>query len=163
MKTKTTAIALFILFVAAAALAGTMFYKNQGLKKEIVYLESKVDDLEDDLETTKNNLEEMEAEKEELSESLSEVQHFDEGSYGSSSSGLAYTASAMQTSIDGTFEGWDGDTIFKMMNGTIWQQASYDYEYHYAYNPDVLIYHKSGSYYMKVEGVDDEIRVTKLN
>jgi hypothetical protein len=72
------------------------------------------------------------------------------------------SSNVIETKIDGDFEGWDGETIFKMTDGSIWQQASYDYTYHYAYRPDVLIYRKSGAYYMQVEGVDDEIRVIKL-
>ena len=68
----------------------------------------------------------------------------------------------MESQIDGDFEGWDGNTIFKMMNGTIWQQVSYDYTYHYAFMPTVIIYKKSGAYYMKVEGVDKEIKVRRL-
>lgn len=72
------------------------------------------------------------------------------------------TGNAMETKIDGEFEGWDGETIFKMMNGSIWQQDSYAYTYHYAYMPDVIIYSKNGSTYMKVEGVRDEIRVKRI-
>lgn len=72
------------------------------------------------------------------------------------------TGNAMETKIDGKFEGWDGETIFKMMNGSIWQQASYAYTYHYAYMPDVIIYSKNGATYMKVEGVRDEIRVKRI-
>lgn len=68
----------------------------------------------------------------------------------------------IETKIDGEFEGWDGETIFKLANGQIWQQDSYDYAYHYAYSPDVLIYYISGRYKMRVEGVDDFIYVTRL-
>jgi hypothetical protein len=64
--------------------------------------------------------------------------------------------------IDGTFEGWDGETIFKLTNGQIWQQASYAYTYHYAYRPDVLIYKDGSVYKMKVEGVDKAITVKRL-
>jgi hypothetical protein len=68
----------------------------------------------------------------------------------------------IETKIDGEFEGWDGETIFKLANGQIWQQDSYSYTYHYAYSPDVLIYYISGRYKMRVEGVDDFIYVTRL-
>lgn len=68
----------------------------------------------------------------------------------------------IESRIDGEFEGWDGDTVFKLENGQIWQQVSYDYEYEYAYRPKVLVY-KSGSVYkMKVEGMHDEITVKRL-
>ena len=72
------------------------------------------------------------------------------------------TPQSISSRIDGEFEGWDGETIFKLVNGQIWQQASYSYHYHYAYSPSVLIYAHEGRYYMKVDGVDDALPVTRL-
>ena len=57
----------------------------------------------------------------------------------------------IETQIDGTFNGWTGDTVFKLSNGQIWQQSSYDYTYHYAYRPEVLIFPSSGRCKMKVD------------
>lgn len=68
----------------------------------------------------------------------------------------------IETCIDDEFEGWDGDTIFKLCNGQIWQQEEYAYTYHYAYRPDVLIVKTATGYKMKVEGVSDSIRVKRL-
>ncbi len=42
-------------------------------------------------------------------------------------------ANVVESEIDGDFHGWDGNTIFKLVNGQIWQQTEYDYEYEYAY------------------------------
>ncbi|HEV1287972.1 MAG TPA: hypothetical protein VNU44_21790 [Bryobacteraceae bacterium] len=70
--------------------------------------------------------------------------------------------SVIETRMDGDFEGWSGDTIFKLANGQIWQQASYSYTYHYAYRPKVLIYKSGSTYRMKVEGVDSDIAVKRL-
>ena len=72
------------------------------------------------------------------------------------------TPSVIESQIDGEFEGWEGETVFKLMNGQIWQQASYDYTYHYAYMPDVLIYETSGGYKMQVDGVGETIFVTRI-
>lgn len=72
------------------------------------------------------------------------------------------SASVIETKIEGDFEGWEGETIFKLDNGQIWQQESYAYTYHYAYRPDVLIYKSGTRYKMKVEGVKDEIYVKRL-
>ena len=44
----------------------------------------------------------------------------------------AGSPSAIETEIEGDFNGWDGETIFKLANGQIWQQAEYDYEYEHA-------------------------------
>lgn len=75
---------------------------------------------------------------------------------------LRTTSSVIETRIDGDFEGWEGETIFKLMNGQIWQQSDYKYSYHYAFMPEVLIYRSGGSYKMKVDGVRESIRVTRL-
>ena len=63
---------------------------------------------------------------------------------------------------NGEFEGWDGDTVWKMMNGQVWKQAAYAYHYSYSYNPKVLIYRSGGSYKMKVNGVSSEITVERI-
>lgn len=72
--------------------------------------------------------------------------------------GISNTISqqAIQSSIDGEFDGWTGETLYKLINGQYWQQSSYHYYYQYAYNPKVLIYVSDGSYKMHVEGDDDQ-------
>jgi len=49
-----------------------------------------------------------------------------------------------------------------MLNGQIWQQSSYAYIYHYAYNPSVVISKSGTKWEMKVEGVDQTIEVRKI-
>ncbi|MHB9023966.1 MAG: hypothetical protein ACYC7E_07275 [Armatimonadota bacterium] len=72
-------------------------------------------------------------------------------------------SSAVITSvIDGDFEGWEGETVFKLENGHIWQQADYDYYYTYSYRPKVTIVKVGGRYKMIVEGVDEQIFVTRI-
>lgn len=69
----------------------------------------------------------------------------------------------IKSQIDGTFEGWTGDTIFPLTNGQIWQQSSYAYTYHYAYRPEVLIYSSGGlQYKMKVDGVSATVAVKRI-
>lgn len=68
----------------------------------------------------------------------------------------------IESHIDGEFTGWEGETIFKLQNGQIWQQASYAYTYHYAYNPKVTIYKVSGGYEMEVDGISNKIKVKLL-
>ncbi len=75
---------------------------------------------------------------------------------------LQPASDAIESQIDGDFEGWSGETIFKLQNGQIWQQASYDYQYEYAYSPEVTIYKTSECYKMKVENVSDVICVKRL-
>jgi outer membrane murein-binding lipoprotein Lpp len=165
MKSKLSII-LIVLLIGSLTTAAIFLNKTIHLQKEVSRLESNVDNLKDDLDEAKDKITDLEDENEKMQEQLDNVKHFDDGGvdlgYSPSSSSISYTGDALETRIDGEFEGWDGETIFKMMNGTIWQQASYAYTYHYAYMPDVLIYRKDGGYYMKVEGVDDEIRVNRI-
>lgn len=74
----------------------------------------------------------------------------------------APSSSVIETQIDGDFEGWEGETIVKLMNGQIWQQTEYHYHYHYAFMPKVLIYRSGGGYKMKVEGVEKAVGVERL-
>jgi hypothetical protein len=67
----------------------------------------------------------------------------------------------VETRTDGEFEGWTGDTVWKMANGQVWQQSEYRYHYHYAYSPRVLIYPSSYGWRMKVDG-DEDIAVRRL-
>jgi len=73
-----------------------------------------------------------------------------------------HTPDVIESRIEGDFEGWEGETVFKLDNGQIWQQSSYAYTYHYAYRPEVLIYKTGGGYKMKMEGVDETIYVRRL-
>ena len=69
---------------------------------------------------------------------------------------------AIESQIDGEFNGWDGETIVKLTNGQIWQQTEYYYYYLYAYMPHVIVDRASGGYKMKVEGIEKAIRVERL-
>ena len=72
------------------------------------------------------------------------------------------TSDVIESQIAGDFNGWDGETIFKLTNGQIWQQAEYDYEYEYAFQPAVTIYKTAGGYKMKVEDMDETIYVKRI-
>lgn len=81
---------------------------------------------------------------------------------GSTAPGLPSTGAVVESQIDGDFEGWEGDTIFKLTNGQIWQQATYAYAYHYAFRPGVTIFQDGTIFRMKVDGVSDSIPVRRL-
>jgi len=70
--------------------------------------------------------------------------------------------STVESRIDGEFNGWTGDTLFKLTNGQIWQQAEYNYKYVYKYSPKVKIVNTSSGWIMTVEGVDKSIKVKRL-
>jgi len=72
------------------------------------------------------------------------------------------TDTVIESRIDGDFEGWEGETVVKLMNGQIWIQTEYYYTYHYAFMPEVLIYKSGGGYKMKVDGVDKAVGVERI-
>ena len=77
--------------------------------------------------------------------------------------GAPTSATSIESQIDGDFEGFEGETIIKLMNGQIWQQSEYWYHYHYSFMPKVLIYKHGGIYKIKVDGIDKSIGVTRLH
>jgi len=60
--------------------------------------------------------------------------------------------------IDGSWSGWDGSTLLRLTDGSVWEQAEYHYEYHYAYRPSVVI---TGDK-MLVQGMRRAVRVRRL-
>lgn len=70
--------------------------------------------------------------------------------------------SVIESRIDGEFNGWDGETIFKLQNGQIWEQDEYAYTYSYKYSPRVTIYRASSGWMMQVEGMTKAIRVRQI-
>lgn len=69
---------------------------------------------------------------------------------------------AIESSISGEFHGWDGETVFQLTNGQIWQQAEYSYDYTYDYWPRVTIFLAAGGCRMRVEGVRETISVMQV-
>jgi len=79
-----------------------------------------------------------------------------------SSNSNTSSSDLIESNIDGDFEGFEGDTIIKLMNGQVWQQIDATYKYTYSYMPKVLIYQNGSIYYMSVEGVDKKVMVERL-
>ena len=75
----------------------------------------------------------------------------------SSTTSSAATTSAATTStvslqrINGTFTGWDGESIYGLTKGQYWKQSTYYYCYDYKYRPEVSLYYSAG-WKMKVVG-----------
>lgn len=64
----------------------------------------------------------------------------------------------MTLQVDDDWEGWDGDTIVKLSNGSVWRQEEYHYEYAYRYRPRVII---DGNM-MYVDGMTRAVRVQRI-
>jgi len=67
-----------------------------------------------------------------------------------------------ESQIVSDFDGWDGETIFELANGQVWQQAGAGIAVHVAVRPDAMIYRKNGSFEMRVEGVSSTVPVRRL-
>jgi hypothetical protein len=67
---------------------------------------------------------------------------------------------AIETFIDGDFDGWEGNTVFRLQNGQVWQQASPSARYLFAHAPRVTI--SKAPYRMRVEGMAVEVAVRRL-
>ncbi len=164
------AIILFIVCIYQTINIYEISKRNRENKDEISKMkfkntewENKYTKLEEEKETISEEYEEL---KSKYTNYINKVNNYVERrksfNYSSPLISNLTSGSYIETRIDGNFDGWEGETIFKMQNGTIWQQASYAYKYHFAYSPKVLIYAKSNGTYLKVDGVNDEIRVKKI-
>jgi len=66
------------------------------------------------------------------------------------------------TYISDEFEGWDGDTIYELDDGTNWELVSYVYSYSYSYRPQATIWRDGGRYYLEVENMSDKQEVRQV-
>jgi hypothetical protein len=64
----------------------------------------------------------------------------------------------MNYTVNGAWEGWKGDTIVEMTDGSVWKQDEYLYEYLYAYRPEAAVVGDK----MFVEGMNSAVRVRRL-
>jgi len=74
----------------------------------------------------------------------------------------SHCSPAVETTIAGDINGWEGETIFKLDNGQIWEQAEAGYTYFYAYRPEVTIYQTNSGCRMKVEDQDETVLVRRI-
>ena len=61
--------------------------------------------------------------------------------------------------IVGDFEGWDGDKVYQLDDGSRWELASYQYSYVYSYRPRAQIWEDGGRYLLEVEGMSERVEV----
>ncbi|MGE3507832.1 MAG: hypothetical protein AB7N65_03000 [Vicinamibacterales bacterium] len=66
----------------------------------------------------------------------------------------------IETRIDGGFDGWVGDTVFRLKNGQVWRQVSPSAKYYTAEEPRVMI--RRSPYLMRVDGIPFEIEVERI-
>lgn len=64
----------------------------------------------------------------------------------------------LESRIDGEFKGWEGSSQYRLVNGQVWEQAAYKYEYKYAHSPEVLVYDAGSGLTMQVAGTSARVR-----
>ena len=67
----------------------------------------------------------------------------------------------LRSYITSSFDGFSYGNVYVLANGQIWQQSEFRNWYHYAVHPDAVIYEYLGAYYLKVEGIDEAVRVIR--
>jgi len=65
----------------------------------------------------------------------------------------------MRVQIENEWEGWDGDTIVVLTDGSAWRQEEYHYEYRYSYRPNAIL---DGDRLL-VDGMLRAIRVRRID
>ncbi len=64
--------------------------------------------------------------------------------------------------IANDFNGWDGDAIFELTDGSRWQQKKYKYKYKYKHRPKAKIWKDGSRYYLEVDCMNEKIEVIRL-
>jgi hypothetical protein len=67
----------------------------------------------------------------------------------------------IESRIDGSFEGWNGKSSYKLQNSQVWKQRTYKYEYTYAYMPEVIVYNSGSGIKMLVAGTIADVERVK--
>ncbi|MCB2189252.1 MAG: hypothetical protein KQJ78_22775 [Deltaproteobacteria bacterium] len=68
----------------------------------------------------------------------------------------------VESRIAGPFNGWNGNTVFQLSNGQIWQQTDNQRREASGFNPHVTIYPSGSVFKMKVDGVPQVVEVRRL-
>lgn len=64
--------------------------------------------------------------------------------------------------LEGEFEGFNDDALFRMEDGTAWMQDEYRYWYYYAYCPRVSILKKGSRLFLKVNETAQVVPVRQI-
>jgi hypothetical protein len=67
------------------------------------------------------------------------------------------------THINGDFDGFDDEVLFKLTDGTYWIQDDRKYWYHHARRPEAKILRKDGRFYIQVDEQDEIVPVREAS
>ncbi len=72
------------------------------------------------------------------------------------------TAFIVNNNIEGRFEGFGNGALFKLRNGQVWEQTSFDITVNLSLSPEAIIYSDSYDYKLFVKGVNRIVSVKPL-
>lgn len=61
--------------------------------------------------------------------------------------------------INGAFKGWTGRGTYQLVDGSVWTQVNYLYQYQYLYRPAARIVGEGGRRYLEVDGMRERVEV----
>ena len=64
-----------------------------------------------------------------------------------------------ESRILGKFRGWERDNIYRLENGSKWEQVHHQFKYRYWYQPSAKVWKDGSQFYLEVEGMDEKIEV----
>ena len=64
--------------------------------------------------------------------------------------------------IVGEFNGWNGDDVYELINGSKWELTRHKYKYRYKYRPKARILKDGSKYYLEVDGMDEMVEVRRV-
>jgi hypothetical protein len=65
--------------------------------------------------------------------------------------------------LKGSIRGFHNrETIFQFTNGEIWRQEEYKYLYQYLYMPEATVLDGPDGIVIRIEGIDDTVRVRRV-
>jgi hypothetical protein len=67
-----------------------------------------------------------------------------------------------ESDLDGNCRGWDGTTVFTLVNGEVWQQSSWRQRKVYLCSPSIRVWQLGGNHWLEVEGVPEILPVLRL-
>lgn len=68
----------------------------------------------------------------------------------------------VDSQIVSQFDGWDGDTIFELLNGQVWQQSGPGIAVSVAVQPRALIFSVGGFFKLQVARVSSNVQVERI-
>jgi hypothetical protein len=66
---------------------------------------------------------------------------------------------ACESRIVGKFRGWERDKIYKLEDGSKWEQVGLLFKYRFWYQPKAKVWRDESKYYLDVEGMDEQVEV----